>query len=592
MKVCLLNDSFPPVIDGVVNVMTNYARYLMSDYGAEIIVGTPKYPDADYSSYPYRVIPYQSFNTASVTNGYRTGNPFSEKQIAELAGFRPDILHSHCPATATIIARILRDEIDAPLIFTYHTKYDIDIERAVKIRSLAQESIRAMVGNIEACDDVWVVSRGAGESLRALGFEGDYLVMHNGVDFERGRVSPEQVAEAVQGLDLPEGVPVFLYVGRLINYKGLPIILDAMKRLSDQGMDYRMIFIGKGPDEALLKMQAQSLGLMDENGHGRVIFTGPVYDRNVLRAFNTRADLFLFPSTFDTNGLVVREAAACGLASVLVRGSCAAEDITDGRNGFLIEENSRSMASLLMNIAGDLPHLHEVGQHAMDELYLSWRECVGRAYERYNVILEKKRSGALKPKTKATDFLVAATARGMVQREKLRQLGHEFFGDFRETTSGMMEYIHEAEENVGRRLYMIRETKKEAFRDSLRPDPEKMEAFREFIRPDREKMEAFREFVRPDREKMEAFREAFRPDREKVEAFWKAFGPNRGKMEAFREAFRPDREKMEALREKLHPDPKKIEAVRQSLKPDRKKIKAVKETLTPERGGTGKQVKG
>ena len=37
-------------------------------------------------------------------------------------------------------------------------------------------------------------------------------------------------------------------------------------------------------------------------------------DREILRAWNTRADLFLFPSTFDTNGLVVREAAACGLA--------------------------------------------------------------------------------------------------------------------------------------------------------------------------------------------------------------------------------------------------------------------------------------
>ncbi|MBR4277089.1 MAG: glycosyltransferase, partial [Lachnospiraceae bacterium] len=103
MNICLLNDSFPPVIDGVVNVMMNYADYLEKDHGSKVIVGTPSYPGADYSGYPYKVIPYQSFNTASITNGYRTGNPFVSKAVAQLADFGPDIIHSHCPASATVI---------------------------------------------------------------------------------------------------------------------------------------------------------------------------------------------------------------------------------------------------------------------------------------------------------------------------------------------------------------------------------------------------------------------------------------------------------------------------------------------------------
>ena len=41
MRVCLLNDSFAPVIDGVVNVLMNYANYMMKDHGAVIEVGTP-----------------------------------------------------------------------------------------------------------------------------------------------------------------------------------------------------------------------------------------------------------------------------------------------------------------------------------------------------------------------------------------------------------------------------------------------------------------------------------------------------------------------------------------------------------------------
>lgn len=452
MNVCLLNDSFAPVLDGVVNVMMNYAKYLIRDHGSEVIVGTPRYPGADYSAFPYRVVPYQSFDTTAMTNGYRTGNPFAGKAVARLAEFLPDIIHSHCPASATVIARILREQTGAPVIFTYHTKYDIDIERAVKFKPAAREAVKAMVGNIEACDDVWVVSRGAGESLKELGFRGEYRVMNNGVDFEKGRVEKEAVEQATKDYDLPPGVPLLLFVGRMMTYKGLPLILDALKILSDAGQDFRMVFIGKGPDQELLEKKAAGLGLMDGGtGSGKCIFTGPIYDRDALRAWNTRADLFLFPSTFDTNGLVVREAAACGLASVLIKGSCAAEGIKDGRNGFIIEESPQAMAELLKKACKDLPHLHEVGQHAMDEIYLSWQDCVSEAYERYQFILEQSRRGLLPDRKKVpSDHLVTLTARNMEKQELHRRIRREIFHDFRETAVGMMENIQEAGENMER----------------------------------------------------------------------------------------------------------------------------------------------
>lgn len=493
MKVCLLNESFPPVIDGVVNVLMNYADYMMQDYGAKIIVGTPEYPGTDYSVYPYKVVAYPSFDTASVTNGYRAGNPLAGKAVSELADFMPDIIHSHGPASATVVARLLREQTGAPIVYTYHTKYDIDIRRAVKIETIAREGIKAMVGNIEACDDIWVVSRGAGESLKALGFQGNYTVMNNGVDFARGRVDAETVAKVTAGYDLPEGLPVFLFVGRMMTYKGLPIILDALKMLADRGMDFRMVFIGKGPDKETLEERARELGLMGAPSGDKCIFTGPVYDRDELRAWNTRADLFLFPSTFDTNGLVVREAAACGLASVLIRDSCAAEGITDGRNGFLIDENAESMAAFLSQAAGDLDHLHEVGQHAMDEIYLSWKECVAKAYERYQFVLAEKKIGMMPHHRKQmTDHLVSMAARRMENQDILRKFGHEFLGDFRENAAGMTENAQELEDRseqfwnsvwqemrtgmANRRQIVLdsMETGKEKILDSMETEREKM----------------------------------------------------------------------------------------------------------------------
>ena len=158
MKVILLNDSFPPVIDGVANVVMNYARIMTEQNMAEAIVGTPRYPDAEYDSYPYRVIPYQSFDTTGIVNGYRAGNPFAVKAIDEMSSFAPDIIHTHCPVSSTIMARILRNETQAPVIFTYHTKFDVDIARAMKARFLQKESVKTLADNISACDDVWVVS--------------------------------------------------------------------------------------------------------------------------------------------------------------------------------------------------------------------------------------------------------------------------------------------------------------------------------------------------------------------------------------------------------------------------------------------------
>ena len=455
MRVCLLNDSFPPVIDGVVNVVMNYADYLIKDYASPVIVGTPRYPGADYQKYAYPVVAYPSFDTAAMASGYRTGNPFDSKAVAELADFKPDIIHAHCPASATVMARLLREQTEAPIIFTYHTKYDIDLRRTLKVKPVADETIKLMVSNIEACDDIWVVSRGAGESLVQLGFEGEYRVANNGVDFAKGRVDAETVRKVTEGYDLPEGVPMLLFVGRIITYKGLPLLMDALRLLAESGQDFRMVFVGKGPDEELMKEKAREYGLLDKEGQkDKCIFVGPVYDRNLLRAWNTRADLFVFPSTFDTNGLVVREAAACGLASVLIEGSCAAEGITDDRNGFTVPETAEAMAERLIALTKDLNHLHEVGQHAMDEIYISWQSAVAEAYDRYQLILEKKKAGTLPAKRKIpTDYLLSATAAGMdlahsvemsPAAQRLRRMSEDMIGYLQEATGGMMENFQES----------------------------------------------------------------------------------------------------------------------------------------------------
>ena len=462
MKVCLLNDSFPPVIDGVANTVKNYARVL-TDCGNDVEVGTPRYPGTDYSGYPYSVVPYQSFNTTHIVNGYRAGNPFSVTAIEELASFKPDIIHSHCPFSSTIMARILRNETAAPIIFTYHTKFDVDIATAVKGQLIRDRVAKIMVNNVSACDEVWTVSHGAGENLKSLGYEGEYRVINNGVDFEKGRVPKEKADSVRADYDIPEDVPVYLFVGRIMKYKGLPIIAEAMKLLSKEGKDFRMIFVGSGTDkEEMQKMcieNSLSVDIKDEDGRirslavseapGKVIFTGAERDREVLRAWNTLADLFLFPSTYDTNGIVVREAAACGLSSVLIKDSCAAEGITDGRNGYIIEETGEAMAALLSRIGDDREALRQTGQHAMDEIYISWDDAVKDAASRYEEIMEAKRRGMLLPVRKEPSHYVLEAATALVDSSNyLLSVPHSIKEGMMENLTDVRDELHDTYEEM------------------------------------------------------------------------------------------------------------------------------------------------
>ncbi|MCR5089149.1 MAG: glycosyltransferase [Oscillospiraceae bacterium] len=403
-NVCLINDSFPPAIDGVANAVTNYARIIAERYGSPSVV-TPYYPDADDSVYNFPVIRYPSVDMTKYV-GYRAGVPFSPETMSRLESAHFDIIHSHCPITSTFLARMVREQLDVPLVFTYHTKFDIDIANAIRLKPLQQEAARVLAENISACDEVWTVSRGAGENLRKLGYQGDYLVMPNGVDFPRGRVDESLVQDETGKYDLPSDLPVFLFVGRMMWYKGIRITLDALKQLSDEGTVFRMVFVGGGGDKDEIVAYTHTLGLEDS-----VVFVDPIRERNRIRAWYCRADLFLFPSTFDTNGLVVREAAACALGSVLVSGSCAAEDVLDGKSGFLIDENADSMAACLRRICHEPEIMKRVGAGAQRELYISWEEAVRGAVDRYGAVIENYRAGKYPKHENTTDEVLSGIGR-------------------------------------------------------------------------------------------------------------------------------------------------------------------------------------
>jgi glycosyltransferase involved in cell wall biosynthesis len=398
LRVCLLNDSFPPAIDGVANATVNYARVIQNKLG-RAIVATPSYRNVT-DNYNFRVVRYSSFD-ATKSTGYRAGLPFSPKLLKELTGFEPDIIHSHCPMASNLLARSLRINLHVPIVMTYHTKFDIEVAKAFKFDLVQTAATSLVVKNIKACDEIWVVSRGSGENLRSLGYKGDYIIMDNGVDFPCGKAAPESVAAVRQRHGLDENIPVFLFVGRMEWYKGIRITLDGLNMLRSQGLPFRMIFVGEGNQYQEIIDYTHQLGLQD-----LCIFTGAIRDRALLRAYYSLADLFLLPSTFDNRPIVMLEAAACGLASLLIRGSSSAENVTDGRHALLVEENAESLAEGVARIIKDRTLAAKMGQYAMDELYISWEDAVAKAYQRYFIVIDNYQRKIADKRAKARSFFV------------------------------------------------------------------------------------------------------------------------------------------------------------------------------------------
>ena len=384
MKIGLFNDSFPPSIDGVAQAVVNYASIINEKFGSACVV-TPKYPNVT-DDYPFEVYRYHSIKFAGEFP-YRVGNPFSPFAIRDVNKMKLDLMHVHSPFASSLFAHeiSLMNRKRIPTVFTYHTKFDVDISRYVDNKKVKAGITRFMLSNIKRADEVWTVSEGTIESLRRIGYHGEVRVMPNGTDFKRGRASDEALAEIDRVYGLAAEPLVFMYCGRVMWYKNLKLILDSLKILAGNGVRFKMIMLGDGPDRPYVEQYTHTIGIDD-----RVIFTGAIYDREKVRAYFSRADLLLFPSTYDTSGLVVKEAAACGCASALIAGSCAAEGVEDGVSGLLAEQETAECFAEKVGSAVSAPGLlKRLGKEAEEKVYYSWEDAVSDAYKRYEEIIEE-----------------------------------------------------------------------------------------------------------------------------------------------------------------------------------------------------------
>jgi len=126
---------------------------------------------------------------------------------------------------------------------------------------------------------------------------------------------------------------VLTFVGRLIEAKGLPNLVDAAASVSEVCNNVGFVIAGSGPRKGELQDQAVRHGL------DNIYFPGFV-NRDELPALYGASDVFVFPSLGDTWGVVVNEAMACELPVITTNAVGSGFDlINDGVNGAIIPPN-------------------------------------------------------------------------------------------------------------------------------------------------------------------------------------------------------------------------------------------------------------
>ncbi len=382
MTIGEFNDSFVPLMDGVGLVARNYARWLNEKYGKAYAI-TVKFPhyDGDKDE-PMEVLRCPSLPVPGMPP-YRAGIPgiaFGFKK--KLFSIPFDIVHSHSPFVTGNLALKISRKRHIPIVTTFHSKYKDDFKKALPFEWMRKIAMNKILKYYRAVDHVWVPNKATIDTLHGYGFEGKIDVMYNGTDITIPDNIEDYKRRGQEKMGAKDDDFVFLFIGQHRWEKNLKLMIEALKIVMDKRKHFKMVFVGQGYAENDMKQMVK-----DRKMDNYVNFLGVIRDREVIKTFYARTDLFLFPSLYDTSPLTLREAAAFHTPVVLAKNSSATEGIIDGKNGLIAENTPEGYAAKLIEVIDHPQIIEKVGQGAFDSLYRTWEQVSDEVNERYKDII-------------------------------------------------------------------------------------------------------------------------------------------------------------------------------------------------------------
>lgn len=271
---------------------------------------------------------------------------FQVAALREARRFRPDVVHAHWIVPAGIVALVLRVLTGTPYVVTAHGADAYTLRTGVALRVK-----RAVLRRAAA---TMPVSTAIGAELAALGPVTEAVPMGVDVEQVRAEVGPRR----------PEPGRV-LFVGRLVEKKGVNVLLDAAARVPAA----RVVVAGDGPIGADLRAQAQALGIAD-----RVDFLGQCTRAEVMAQFQ-RAAVVALPSQVGAGGdqdgvpVVLAEAVAAGVPVIASDLGGLGEHVVDGESGLLVTPGSvAELTEALARLVDKPDYAAELAARATEQL--------------------------------------------------------------------------------------------------------------------------------------------------------------------------------------------------------------------------------
>jgi len=331
MKIALVSDTYFPRINGVSVSMDNFAEEYRK-LGHEVYIIAPHFPGhKDKDSHIIRIKSHHVFFDPQD----RFSNPFSPSMSAkikkEILGRKFDIIHTQTPFSLGLSAIFWAKQTGCPVVHTYHTLFESYVHYLQFVPQVISISMARRISRwyCNRMDLVIAPTKRMKILLENYKVRERIEVVPTGIKMKKPmkkicNIFCEKYPQIKKGINL-------LYMGRLEKEKNIDFLFYALKRLLKTNKDIKLIMAGGGYDELRLKDLARVMGL-----EKHVLFLGTYTDLqrpNIL----SLADIFVFSSVTETQGLVILEALSAGVPVVAVKRMGVAEVMEGNKGGMLTE---------------------------------------------------------------------------------------------------------------------------------------------------------------------------------------------------------------------------------------------------------------
>lgn len=358
MNIAMFTNNYKPYIGGVPISIEHLAKALRQR-GHKVYVFAPTYKEQTEEEF---VIRYPSFPVSIAKAPVPDVlTRIFERKVKEL---QIDLIHVHHPAIVGNVALSLKKKYKIPVVYTYHTRYEQylyyvkPLERIERCTGIIQKYLEYFC---KRCDRIVAPTPGMRDYLSTKELNVPIQVLPTGIPEECFAPDMDRAA-GIRKRYKGDADYLFVTVSRLAREKNLLFQLEGMallkEKLTAYGKTFRHMILGEGPQRQELLEKAQKLGLEDT-----IIFTGNVPNEEI-RNYQSAADLFLFTSKSETQGIVVLEAMAAGNPVVAVDATGVRDVVKDLDNGRLTSEDAGEWSDSIVAVLKDEAQYHAMSQAA------------------------------------------------------------------------------------------------------------------------------------------------------------------------------------------------------------------------------------